>query len=1142
MSVVSCFYPHCRTSALCCVSLLSRSRRVSQLYGGSGIRPFPGCLCPSPLNSPRYFRRSPSTERDSRAAEATGDATQNQERRGDERNSETRTGPDEETREISVLPPTTSSSWSASASCSSASSSSAPSSSAPSSLLHDAATAHASDEGQTGDSRSTSSAAVGRMDGAESQERSGGEEGSNCRSGGDTDKPKALYAPSRPNHEERTQGTSLASPVSETTNDKDTDRTKARGLDTRFSETTVKRPPLQSGLMICLGSNNGDDVSCKDPSMHQTLRHSPPSSSSSPCALSASSSPCSTSTSSLCSTSASTSPCATSTSSSPCGTSTSSSSATSSSLCSTSASSSCSTSASASSSSASSSSRPSPTRPSPPPSSLESCSKSEKRDLRVKQCEKDMESLLSLAFVYLEHSEEATRPLWLHPAVGFSYRCRIPRWQGWPSLSFLRRLIRSKCRTWLMERKEHPRRIEEGEEEEGDEVTSELEAWKGDEENRDLGSTGRRSTGHGAGQLGRKEAREASGDFENVEDECHGNERSGIDKGDMLRRQGRNKRQASRFSPQDSPLSASSNCGATAGATSTASVNLRQQQTADKDVRREPRPSSHRKSKRLRSGSSSSSFSSFSSSTSSSASSFSSTASSSSASFSSFSSSSSSSSASSSSASSSAAVDRVSFTVAQKQNEGASHPENAGPGGGVRRPAGAFLGRRFSRSALDALDEPVSFSESSSDGESRFDIDAYNSDVALDEYCLLCSTGEDAQSGPDGGSDSSEDSDAQAANAPQRREAAERRPGQSEGAEPEAALNVVGRSSGVADAAAGSQAGRCGEEPTAETEPREEETPETEPREEETRTRPCAEETAATGPGGEELSPADPEGDMRAERRVSMSQAIRERRREPGRDGGGSRSSESDGSAGREAASLRDDAHDSHDSDDDLEEFGSSSSDSSWPSFGEEENVSDAPRRRYFWDDSDDDVWPDVDSMHDVGAAPGPWRLPFRTARQAEQYILNANWMPTPHIGRFVGHCNAATDIKEVAFWGTNHVLAGSDDASVLAWRMCDGEVVNILRGHESHVNCVAVHPHGSCIATSGIDDFIKIWTPEGDSPFVLDEAAEKVLRSNQDLMDEENAAARSLFTTFRPGILRHLFASMDRPGEGDREPACNIQ
>nr|PIM05437.1 WD domain, G-beta repeat protein [Toxoplasma gondii COUG] len=107
---------------------------------------------------------------------------------------------------------------------------------------------------------------------------------------------------------------------------------------------------------------------------------------------------------------------------------------------------------------------------------------------------------------------------------------------------------------------------------------------------------------------------------------------------------------------------------------------------------------------------------------------------------------------------------------------------------------------------------------------------------------------------------------------------------------------------------------------------------------------------------------------------------------------------------------------------------------------------------------------------------------------------------------------------------------------------MCDGEVVNILRGHESHVNCVAVHPHGSCIATSGIDDFIKIWTPEGDSPFVLDEAAEKVLRSNQDLMDEENAAARSLFTTFRPGILRHLFASMDRPGEGDREPACNIQ
>ena len=80
---------------------------------------------------------------------------------------------------------------------------------------------------------------------------------------------------------------------------------------------------------------------------------------------------------------------------------------------------------------------------------------------------------------------------------------------------------------------------------------------------------------------------------------------------------------------------------------------------------------------------------------------------------------------------------------------------------------------------------------------------------------------------------------------------------------------------------------------------------------------------------------------------------------------------------------------------------------------------------------------------------------------------------------RYCGHCNVATDIKEANFIGENYICAGSDDGSFFIWDKTTTNVVRVLKGDESIVNCIQPHPFTSMIATSGIDLDVKIWAPK---------------------------------------------------------------
>ncbi|KAA0038676.1 WD and tetratricopeptide repeats protein 1 isoform X1 [Cucumis melo var. makuwa] len=100
-------------------------------------------------------------------------------------------------------------------------------------------------------------------------------------------------------------------------------------------------------------------------------------------------------------------------------------------------------------------------------------------------------------------------------------------------------------------------------------------------------------------------------------------------------------------------------------------------------------------------------------------------------------------------------------------------------------------------------------------------------------------------------------------------------------------------------------------------------------------------------------------------------------------------------------------------------------------------------------------------------------------------------YQPEPVIDmkqRYVGHCNIGTDIKQASFLGQKgeYVASGSDDGRWFIWEKRTGRLIKILVGDGAVVNCVQSHPFDCAIATSGIDNTIKLWTPTAPVPSVV--------------------------------------------------------
>lgn len=76
-------------------------------------------------------------------------------------------------------------------------------------------------------------------------------------------------------------------------------------------------------------------------------------------------------------------------------------------------------------------------------------------------------------------------------------------------------------------------------------------------------------------------------------------------------------------------------------------------------------------------------------------------------------------------------------------------------------------------------------------------------------------------------------------------------------------------------------------------------------------------------------------------------------------------------------------------------------------------------------------------------------------------------------LGELQEHQDAVSCLE---FWGTTTLITGGADGQVCIWRAQDWELLLKYRAHKAAVACLAVHPSGRLMASSGRDRGIRLW------------------------------------------------------------------
>ncbi|WEW58768.1 hypothetical protein PRK78_004236 [Emydomyces testavorans] len=124
-------------------------------------------------------------------------------------------------------------------------------------------------------------------------------------------------------------------------------------------------------------------------------------------------------------------------------------------------------------------------------------------------------------------------------------------------------------------------------------------------------------------------------------------------------------------------------------------------------------------------------------------------------------------------------------------------------------------------------------------------------------------------------------------------------------------------------------------------------------------------------------------------------------------------------------------------------------------------------------DDEDEDDTTD-DSDEEAG------RLFTRRPSGGRRRGVESRVPCSSHLNVYRGHCNIKT-VKDVNYFGLNdeYVVSGSDCGNFFIWDRKSSDLVNILSGDSDVVNVVQGHPYEPTIAVSGIENTIKIFSPD---------------------------------------------------------------
>ncbi|PIK53436.1 putative DDB1- and CUL4-associated factor 8 isoform X3, partial [Apostichopus japonicus] len=135
------------------------------------------------------------------------------------------------------------------------------------------------------------------------------------------------------------------------------------------------------------------------------------------------------------------------------------------------------------------------------------------------------------------------------------------------------------------------------------------------------------------------------------------------------------------------------------------------------------------------------------------------------------------------------------------------------------------------------------------------------------------------------------------------------------------------------------------------------------------------------------------------------------------------------------------------------------------------------------------------------------------------------------YIHQYQGHRNNAT-VKGVNFYGarSEFVVSGSDCGNVFLWSKDTERIVQLMHGDVGGVvNCLEPHPTAPILATSGLDNDVKIWMPTAQDPVDIKNHKKTLQKNRLEREEERNREPSQLESQMFMFLLQHLRRSNRR-------------
>nr|XP_042907928.1 DDB1- and CUL4-associated factor 8 [Parasteatoda tepidariorum] len=155
----------------------------------------------------------------------------------------------------------------------------------------------------------------------------------------------------------------------------------------------------------------------------------------------------------------------------------------------------------------------------------------------------------------------------------------------------------------------------------------------------------------------------------------------------------------------------------------------------------------------------------------------------------------------------------------------------------------------------------------------------------------------------------------------------------------------------------------------------------------------------------------------------------------------------------------------------------------------------------------------------------------------------NLETVQNKYLHRYRGHRNSQT-VKGVNYFGpkSEFVMSGSDCGYIFFWEKETEHIVKYMYGDEGGVvNCLEPNPIMPVLATSGLDDDIKIWVPSCETPPDLSGLRKHLIANMKEREEERRDCPEAFIDQTIWFLMQHLARSRGRRASGRDDPVIEI-